>query len=520
MKYVICTVLLAAVLFSPLQLQPARAADGVVLSPCDEADFDSVLDSVQASGGGTITFNCGGAATITFTIEKNIYSPVTIDGAGQITLSGGGTTSLFTIISGSSLTLENLTLTNGAASSDGGVVYNNHGTLTILNSTFSQNEAFNLGGVIASTGELDITNSQFIDNQAYAGGAIHVAGGDSQIAIRDSLFSANEATSNLSGGGAILIDQAAKLTLTDSHLSANTAYDGGALLLSAGTTVTVTQSTFAENIAGFGGAIVSNGTRLIAHDVIFDGNRTTVGDGGAIWMLSGDLDVVRAAFEHNQAAGRGGAISCFGNFFSVIESSFGINQAEGPGGAIYNNNCDMNLSNLTFSANASTNPGSGGGAIYQEGSKFAMVQYATITGNTASYGAGIYNDDTQGSMLNISKSIAAGNPGENCHGTGIQSEGYNFSSDSSCSAFTQDSDVLNAELPLGAYTDNGGPTFTHLPLTGNQAIDAIPAELCGFAIDQRGEPRDLGFSCESGAVERQPSDGLFFLHLPMVKRTP
>jgi predicted outer membrane repeat protein len=518
MKLILTSLLSFALLFSLFLLQPARAADGVVLAPCDEAAFDSVLDTVQASGGGRITFACGGAATITFTIEKNIYSPLTIDGAGLITLSGGGTTSLFTVISGYALTLENLTLTNGAASSDGGVVYNDHGTLTILNSTFTQNEAFNLGGVIASSGVLDITNSQFIDNQAYAGGAIHVAGADSQTTIRDSLFSANAASSNLSGGGAILIDQAANLTLTGSHLSANTAYDGGALLLSAGTTVTVTQTTFAENIAGYGGAIESNGTRLIVHDVIFDGNRTTVGDGGAIWMLSGDLDVVRAAFEHNQTAANGGAISCYGNFFSVIESSFGLNQAEGPGGAIYNNNCDMNLSNLTFSANASTNPGSGGGAIYQEGTKFAMVQYVTITGNTASNGAGIYNDDTLGSMFNISRSIIAGNPGENCRGTGIQSEGYNFSSDSSCSAFTQTGDVLNASLPLGAYTDNGGPTFTHLPLDGNQAIDAIPAELCGFAIDQRGEPRDLGLNCDSGAVELQPGDEISQVYLPFVRR--
>jgi putative intracellular protease/amidase len=79
----------AGLLFAALAVLSARraaAADGVV-NTCNDATFSAVLNTVQGSGGGTITFSCSGAIVLDST--KTITSNVTIDGGGVITLSSG-----------------------------------------------------------------------------------------------------------------------------------------------------------------------------------------------------------------------------------------------------------------------------------------------------------------------------------------------------------------------------------------------------------------------------------------------
>ena len=57
---------------------------------CTEMAVDACL-SGGMSFDGTVTFNCGGAATIIVTSQKTISADTTIDGGSVITISGGGT---------------------------------------------------------------------------------------------------------------------------------------------------------------------------------------------------------------------------------------------------------------------------------------------------------------------------------------------------------------------------------------------------------------------------------------------
>ena len=54
---------------------------------------------------------------------------------------------------------------------------------------------------------------------------------------------------------------------------------------------------------------------------------------------------------------------------------------------------------------------------------------------------------------------------------------------------------------LGPLQDNGGPTETHLPLTGSPVIDAGSPDCPLPATDQRGVARPEGAACDIGAVE-------------------
>jgi predicted outer membrane repeat protein len=373
------------------------------------------------------------------------------------------------------------------------------------------------GSAIANYGTLTIQDSTLSDNGVTGGslaGAALVNDGGTAL-VEGSTFSNNTIPGNLSVGGAIA-NQNGNLTIKGSTFSGNSAFDGGALRIASGTNVTVTQSTFEGNIAGYGGAIESWGTRLIVHDVRFAGNRATVGDGGAIWTLGGDLDIERSEFASNQATTTGGAISCYGDFISVIESAFGGNQADGHGGAVYST-CTLNMTNNTLAGNQAKGASKGGGALYHAGSEAATLQHVTIADNTAAFGAGIYNDGGGSSTLNISRSIVAHNPGGNCDGV-ITSDGYNLSNDNGCGAFSSPGDLQNANLPLGPLADNGGPTWTRMPLAGNQAIDAIPLNQCTATIDQRGVARPAGNGCDSGAVEGQATDAEWKIYLPLVIR--
>src|SRR5437867_312460 len=133
---------------------------------------EAALDACFPGGGsfdGTVTFSCGGAATITVTSTKTISANTTIDGGSVITISGGGTVQIFVVNSGVTFTVENLTIANGvgafcaalAPANCGGAIANS-GTLTVTNSTFSGNSVgaggipgsggFGAGGAIENTG--------------------------------------------------------------------------------------------------------------------------------------------------------------------------------------------------------------------------------------------------------------------------------------------------------------------------------------------------------------------------------
>ena len=96
---------------------------------------------------------------------------------------------------------------------------------------------------------------------------------------------------------------------------------------------------------------------------------------------------------------------------------------------------------------------------------------------------------------------------QQCHAT-LTSQGYNFVQPEGCVILGDLTGVVVGDDPLlGSLKDNGGPTFTRLPVAVSLAVDggnpATPGS-GGFAcepFDQRGVARLLGLFCDIGAVE-------------------
>ncbi len=217
--------LLTAALFAALATftspPPAHAAAYVVNTTADNTTDDTsctLREAINAANntGGSNT-NCGALSnandTITFSVSGTItlgsqlpyivsgQGTLTINGGSAVTISGNNAVRVFYVGSGASLTLQNLTVANGAATGDyGGGVYNAGGTVVITGTTFSGNSASGAGGGLyntVSTGTVTITNSTFSNNSAGDGGGVSNSVGT--VTITNSTFSGNGATIN--GGG-------------------------------------------------------------------------------------------------------------------------------------------------------------------------------------------------------------------------------------------------------------------------------------------------------------------------------
>ena len=169
------------------------------------------------------------------------------------------------------------------------------GEATITNSIFAQNQQ---GGIHNQDGGLSILNSTFTGNDAEFGGAIKSSG---SALIFHSQFTDNTATQN---GGAIA--------------------NGG--------TLKVSESTFSGNAAGInGGGIFNNGGFELAGSTFV--NNSAVLFGGGVYA-SIELQMTNNTF-HNNSAVQGGGIY-FDSFTGLITSTFTSNTIAGnTGGGLY-----------------------------------------------------------------------------------------------------------------------------------------------------------------------------------------
>jgi len=262
-----CTGLGLALLLHCLTL-PSRTLACVVGTGTGASCTEPALDACLPGGGsfdGTVTFTCGGAATITVTSTKTISADTTIDGGSLVTISGGNSVGVFSVSTGVNFTVRNLTIANGNnRNGNGGGIYNGGGTATVSNSTFSGNSAGGGGGAIYNyPGTVTVTNSTFSDNNAGDGGGILNAG-DGSLTVSNSTFSGNSA----SDGGGIWNYDGGNLTVTNSTFSGNSAVGGGGAIYNdwalTVTNTILTNSTSGGNCGGYavtdGGHNIDDGT--------------------------------------------------------------------------------------------------------------------------------------------------------------------------------------------------------------------------------------------------------------------
>jgi hypothetical protein len=488
---------------------------------------------------------------------------VRIAGAGAATTSivGDGEESVLEVFeTGSSLTIDGVTVTGGVEDEGGGIFSDDGASLVVEHSTITEN---------------------FSDDR---GGGIYGEAGTS-ITVKDSVVSKNSADGI---GGGIAIVSGASLTVERTLISENGAgYAGGGIGDEFGSTARIDESKIIQNFANEAGGVGAglreqNGCQpAAAHRTA--GARTAVKPTTTPTALAEGLTIEKTAIEENAAqAGNGGgvgilvlrelcdtarartskriarpAISDFEEGqFRISQSTIARNRAEagdsersfeeqGLGGGVYDEGVfDDPIVDSTIADNQAANDGGGMAAT---GETLATLISDTVYDNkieapreeakarpdsivdSEGPGDNLYTEtpsDSDGeSVIALRNTIVAEPEGsnlENCEGQ-FESLGYNLdfpttsladSATDTCGMSETGHDLVGVApgLEANGLQNHGGPTDTIALEANSKAIGVVPvagdceeAEDGPGSVDQRGEKRPgiAGKGCDVGAYEYQ-----------------
>jgi predicted outer membrane repeat protein len=229
----------------------------------------------------------------------------------------------------------------------------------------------NAGGIVNNGGALTISQSIVTGNSAYNGGGIDNFSGT--LAINASSLLDNSARTD--GGG---IFNYGTLTISGSSLSGNSAgsFGGGAIFNFITGAMSISGSTLSGNSAPLGGAIWDAGTSTTISGCTVAGNSATgihlnngfvlAAEGGGI-REEGSLNISTSTIADNTAL-----------------SALSIGAA-GGGGGIFNDDGMVTVASSTVSGNVADF----GGGVASAGTM--TVRDSLLSSNSASLGAGIYN---------------------------------------------------------------------------------------------------------------------------------
>lgn len=460
---------------------PAGAAS---LAVSNEAEFLDAIDLINSMGDSANTI----LLDADFTWDS---SWATYSGSGDLVIDGGGHTITF---GNSSI---GFLLTTG-----------NPDAVTIQDVTFTGDPAQGVLDVTSAYSQLDNVTLTDVDSD-YPPVVIHADESD----VSNSAFT--NSSSALGDAGVIYSYAGLTTEIDNSTFTGNTALDGNGGAVFAIGYVSVTDSTFVDNFAAnHGGALAGGMGSIDIADSTFTGN-TAANDGGAVWSADGYVGAQHSDFTANSAV-RGGAVWSYGSAYAAW-STFSENTASIYGGAVFTlgNDEDSLFANDTFDNNSST---SVAGAIYVDAGDTEIFN-STLTSNTTTFeGAHVYLDS---GVLQSFGSVFAGASGlDGCWaGDGVDSYGYNFDDEGSCSdsSSSANGDIGFEEDPqLGALNDNGGLVGTRMPSSTSTLLNAVPGDWCLEAIDYLGDDArydargvdravmlDGGATtCDIGAVER------------------
>jgi hypothetical protein len=370
------------------ELPPPVGIERVVGDGTQASCTEAALRAALAEGG-DITFNCGNeTVTIPISEEIPVPKDASIDGNNQIVLDAESRTRILHTAARVTLTVRRLSFIRGRAAptqdvpgSGGAIRVGWLGKLNVFECAFTGNsaddEGIEGGGAIyqSNGGALVVVESTFSQNTAISGGAIDNL--LSPLTIVGSTFVDNESSG---GGGAVYDDGASEKTddavggdidICGCRFEGNRSIGtGGAVYLYAypGDRFLINQCTFVENSvtrpsdgSALGGALRTGNAPLQLANSTFSRNRADV-HGGAFWTDGKEpVTITNCTFLENEAgspedtaAGYGGAISGFN--ISLKHVTMVGNTAMFSGGAISNEGDAWSMTNSIVSGNSARNP--------------------------------------------------------------------------------------------------------------------------------------------------------------------
>ena len=290
----------------------------------------------------------------------------------------------------------------------------------------------------------------------------------------------------IQSGSEVLIED---LLMGDGNAGSGSSDRGGAIRVNNNARLTLNRCSITNSHAYAGGGLYSSGPGAVVQitDCVVQGNQTPNEGGGGI---------------NNDD----------GSTMTITRSTIAGNSGRFAGGIANYNGAVMTIRNSTISGNSCTDASAGGGVENYDGGSTLVIENSTITGNScdgANSGGGIFNNTTAPALINT---IVAGNTADRPDLSGsFTSNGHNLIGDDTGSSGFVDGNngnqVGSASEPidpmLEELADNGGSTPTHALLAGSPAIDSGDNDTAP-STDQRGAgfPRIVQGTIDIGAFER------------------
>ena len=375
-----------------------------------------------------------------------------------------------------------------------------NGNLTLNKTTVTGafGDFFTRGFGVHNLGRVELNDTSIAD----AGGLSNYGG---VAVLNRSTISGNVGRAYRAGGG--IINEKAlgggQLFVTNSVISANTAYSGGGIANCRFCSATLTDSVVADNRARFGGGI----SNAVFGELELTG--TTVANNRAQRRGAGISNVGTATVRRSTIVGN----SLYGvedpdcTSISSSCSSAGISNGTG----YYGLGGILTLSNSTVSNNEGRTRG---GGIGSNGGAVTIVS-STVTRNSltsdSALGGGVF---VRSGTLALRRSIVSGNRASSGREVSVAPDAvvasnnfnlFGHDGDAGVVGFTPGSTDIVPNKSIGGIllplADNGGPTRTHALAINSPALDASPDDDTCPNIDQRENPRPQGTACDIGSFE-------------------
>ena len=392
---------------------------------------DSTISGNEAKGStSTIIYNDGELSSSTLgnggggicAVGKK--SDVTLD---KVTVTGNKATSNVSTnlgagggieAQGGSLTVKDSTISNNNARGNGGGIFSAQGNvLDVSGSTIQGNKGNNGGGI--HTGEArdpsktpskaTITDTKILDNEITGslGGGVHV-GTRANATLKDCTVAGNKAdTVNGTGGGVSAFGIGVDVTLDNVRVENNTAdgkngkgggvylqgnqFGASSLTLKNGTII---QNNTANGKNGNGGGVYLKGNVTLKSDgadgrITISENKATQGAGifTEIWKLGKETTAPHLVLENtdvlnNISTSKGGGIHLTtGTTLDLLKSKVDGNTGGSGGGIFAKDDAKLNIQDSSISGNTATNGGWGGGIYTDLKDGSITIQGSTIDGN-------------------------------------------------------------------------------------------------------------------------------------------
>ena len=227
---------------------------------------------------------------------------------------------------------ENIEISGGISSDDGGGLYIEPGSSVILgkDAIIRNNQADGIGGgvVIAPGASLYIDGGKIFDNRsALVGGGISIMGANSILVITDGEISDNHSQ----GGGGIAVFQESRFIFSGGTIKENTAIiAGGGVIVNQQGSFTMEGGMIRGNrSSGSGGGVALMGrSSFVLEDGEIQGNRAAEHGGGIAGDDTGSITVKGGFISANRAADRGGGIFTAGPFVKSAGKIYGNDMPE------------------------------------------------------------------------------------------------------------------------------------------------------------------------------------------------